>query len=291
MKILSNYHSHCNFCDGSSPMEDYIIEAVNQGLPSYGFSSHVPIPYASKWSMKSSALSSYLRGIDALKQEWKNVIEIYKSLEFDYIPNLTDSLEDVMRKLDLDYTIGSIHFIDFLDEETPWEVDGSNDKFERGFQQIFNGDIRKVIERYYQLTQQMVRVAKPTIIGHLDKIKIQNYYKPYFSEDEAWYIELVEETLQVIKDSGRILEVNTRGWYKNKTEEVYPSKWILQRANELKIPVVINADAHSPHEISAGFSMALKTLEEAGYQHVFQMEDGLWQPQAIEKFQRVKIRV
>ena len=115
MNVLSNYHSNCNYCDGSSPMEDYILEAVNQGLPSYGFSSHAPIPYESKWSMQASALPSYLRGVQALKQEWKSVIEIYKSLEFDYIPNVTGSLEEVMIKLDLDYTIGSIHFIDFLD--------------------------------------------------------------------------------------------------------------------------------------------------------------------------------
>jgi histidinol-phosphatase (PHP family) len=137
----------------------------------------------------------------------------------------------------------------------------------------------------------MVRIAKPTIVGHLDKIKIQNYYKPYFSEDESWYIKLVEETLQTIKDSGKLLEVNTRGWYKSKTQEVYPSNWILYRANQLDIPVVINSDAHVPSEISAGFNLALETLEEVGYKHVFQMENGLWQPQAIQKFQGLKLKV
>lgn len=291
MNVLSNYHSHCNYCDGASPMEDYILEAVNQGLPSYGFSSHAPIPYESKWSMQASALPSYLRGVQALKQEWKSVIEIYKSLEFDYIPNVTGSLEEVMINLDLDYTIGSIHFIDFLDTETPWEIDGSNEKFEKGLHQIFDGDIQKVLTRYFELTQEMVRIAKPTIVGHLDKIKIQNYYKPYFSEDESWYIKLVEETLQTIKDSGKLLEVNTRGWYKSKTQEVYPSNWILYRANQLDIPVVINSDAHVPSEISAGFNLALKTLEEVGFKHVFQMENGLWQPQAIQRFQGVKLKV
>lgn len=34
---LSNYHSHCTFCDGRSTPEDFIKFAVAHGFRAYGF--------------------------------------------------------------------------------------------------------------------------------------------------------------------------------------------------------------------------------------------------------------
>ena len=42
----TNYHSHCSFCDGKAPMEEFIKEAIRQGFSAYGISSHAPLPFA-----------------------------------------------------------------------------------------------------------------------------------------------------------------------------------------------------------------------------------------------------
>jgi len=42
---LTNYHSHCSFCDGRAPMEDFIIQAIKMGFTGYGISSHAPLPF------------------------------------------------------------------------------------------------------------------------------------------------------------------------------------------------------------------------------------------------------
>ena len=38
MNNLTNYHSHCDFCDGHAPMELFVREAVKEGFSSYGIS-------------------------------------------------------------------------------------------------------------------------------------------------------------------------------------------------------------------------------------------------------------
>ena len=44
MTNLTNYHSHCLYCDGRANMEDFIRFAISEGFTSYGISSHAPLP-------------------------------------------------------------------------------------------------------------------------------------------------------------------------------------------------------------------------------------------------------
>lgn len=43
MTNLTNYHSHCLYCDGRANMEDFIRFAISEGFTSYGISSHAPV--------------------------------------------------------------------------------------------------------------------------------------------------------------------------------------------------------------------------------------------------------
>ncbi len=52
MTNLTNYHSHCLYCDGRANMEDFIRFAISEGFTSYGISSHAPLPFLphGRWS-------------------------------------------------------------------------------------------------------------------------------------------------------------------------------------------------------------------------------------------------
>jgi len=43
------------------------------------------------------------------------------------------------------------------------------------------------------------------VVGHMDKIKMHNSAKPYFSEEDPWYRAQVEETLDLVARTGCIL--------------------------------------------------------------------------------------
>ncbi len=273
----TNYHSHCNFCDGSDEARLYAETAAAQGMLAYGFSSHVPMPFFCAWSMKMENLAAYTTEIEKLKKEFAERLQIYRSLEIDYIPNVVGPQSQFIKEANLDYTIGSIHFVNQFADGRHWEIDGKALIFEEGLQQIFGGDIRKAVTRYYELTRMMVREECPDVIGHIDKIKMQNPDNKYFSEDEDWYRTEVLKTLDAIAGTKAIVEVNTRGIYKKKTTEPYPGKWMLGEILKRKIPVMINSDSHHPKEITAEFETASTLLKEVGFETVKSFIDNKWQ--------------
>ncbi|MGB3587073.1 MAG: histidinol-phosphatase [Tunicatimonas sp.] len=278
----TNYHSHCYFCDGKDSPEVYIQQAIQLGMPTYGVSSHAPLPYKLPWPMKEIDSERYVAEIEQLKKKYAGQIEVYRGLEVDFIPKVAGPswVED---KFSLDYTIGSVHFVDFFADGHPWEIDGRHQVFLKGLQEIFANDIEAAIQRYYSLIRQMVRDDPPNIIGHLDKIKIQSEEGKLFDEHAEWYREEISKTLDTIADAGLIVEVNTRGMYKQLTNEPYPSYWILERMRERNIPITLNSDAHHPREIISHFVEVTERLKTIGYEQLRILYQGAWQDMQLTK--------
>ena len=131
--MWSNFHMHCNYCDGKAEMIEYVQQAKSMGMLSIGFSSHAPVSFPCLWCMKAEKFDSYLQSIETLKDSVSG-IEIYKGLEVDFIPGIV-SVENFRK--DLDYTIGSIHFVDRYPDGRPWEIDGMHTLFLDGLEKIF----------------------------------------------------------------------------------------------------------------------------------------------------------
>lgn len=277
----TNYHSHTNYCDGTNEPEDYLKSAIAQGVAIYGFSTHSPVPFKSAWSIADDEVPDYIDEVNALKDRYADSIEVYLGMEVDYIPDLTGLNELFIKELVLDYSVGSIHFIEAFEDGTPWEIDGTQLMFDKGLQEIFNGDIEAAIKRYYSLTRQMLEETTPDVIGHLDKIKMHNTKRTYFDESATWYRNAVIETLEVIANKGAVLEVNTRAIYKKAASDFYPSQWILKEAFAKEIPVQINSDSHHPREITANFQEAAEAVLHAGYRSVKVLHQGKWQDKTL----------
>ncbi len=264
---LPTYHSHTFYCDGEGSPEDYIRQAIDQGLPAYGFSSHAPVPFPNDWSMKKELVEEYMEEIEILRGSYSQLIEIYTGLEADFIPGKTDPLT-VKNEYKLDYVIGSIHYVKQFNSGVPWQIDGNPEDFERGYNEIFNRNAQALITEYYELTRQMIREGRPDILGHLDKIKMHNKSFRLFNEDDNWYQQEVLATLEEAKKAAVIIEVNTRGIYKKGMSEPYPGRWALEKIREMDIPVMLNSDAHHPSEITASYAEALSIMKAAGIRKV-----------------------
>lgn len=283
--MLTNYHSHCNFCDGSSDMEEYIKEAIFQKMSAYGFSSHPPLPFKSSWSMPHSQLNDYSDRIEKLKLKYRNQIKIFKSLEIDFVSNQVGPNSSLFVNLGLDYTIGSVHYLNKESNGNYFCIDGNHDEFLFGLEKYFSGNIQDLVSNYYGCIREMVDTETPTIVGHLDKIKIHNFYFPHFSENDAWYENEVSKTLDSIKKSGAFIEVNTRGYYKNSIETLYPSEKILSEILEKEIPIVLNSDSHVPNELTLGYQHAINTLEKLGFKYIKNFDGKNWINTSISDIQ------
>jgi histidinol-phosphatase (PHP family) len=272
--MWSNYHSHCNYCDGKGALRDYATKAKSLGFESIGFSSHAPVPFELTWAMKKEDVPKYLAEIESVKKDFP-AMEIYKGMEIDFIPDIV-SPNDF--KTQLDYTIGSIHFVDYFPDGRPWEIDGSPVVFKNGLEMIFRNNFKEAVSRYFELTREMIDKACPDIVGHLDKIKIQNHEGQFFSESDAWYQHEVTETLNKIADAGVIVEINTRGLYQKKSHTPYPSPWVIELMRQRHIPITVNSDAHTPDDLVNQFAETASLLFTLGYRKISILRDGSWTP-------------
>jgi len=279
----TNYHNHCKYCDGVEEIETHVQHAIHEGVVSLGFSSHSPVSFENKWSMEEKDIPAYLKDIQATKEKYSGQIEIYKSLEIDFFPDKSGFINKWTKDLNLDYSIGSVHFVDAFEDGMPWEIDGPLMTFEKGLEEIFDNDIRKVLERYFEYTIQMLEKDCPTILGHVDKIKMQNHHRLFFGENEPWYQNLLKQTLEVAAKSGVIAEVNTRGLYKKRASETYPGSLGLRLLKEFDIPICLNSDAHHPKEIVGEYQHTAVLLKNLGFKELMVLKNNKWQPMPYDE--------
>ena len=94
-------------------------------------------------------------------------------------------------------------------------------------------------------------------------------------------IRRLEHTLNAVffyllhkKEKSLIVEVNTRGIYKKRSTDFYPSTWILPIMREMNVPVVISSDAHLPSELTLCFKEAEEALKAVGYKETMCFRNG-----------------
>jgi len=274
--MLTNHHTHSLYSDGSSQPEEYISAAIEKGFNLLGFTEHSPLPFENTFSFKKENKDEYLVLMNNLKQKYSDQIAVFSGMEMDYIPGMSENFSKVKAEYKLDYLIGSVHLVRPADKDELWFTDGPNYKtYDKGLKELFAGDIKKAVSTYFYQLNEMIENQHFDIIGHFDKIKMHNRDR-FFKEDESWYITLVNETLSLIQDRDIIVEVNTRGIYKKRSETTYPGLDILKKIKAMRIPVMVNSDAHKPHELDGEFEYGFSLLKEAGIGEVVYFKGNGW---------------
>ena len=273
----ANYHTHSLYCDGKEIPENYITEAIKNRMLALGFSSHAPVPFENEWSIRTHFdLDKYSNEIDQLKLKYKPGIEIYKALEIDYIPGLAEDFRSFKETFSLDYTIGSVHLVVNPEEPDLWFIDGPTSNFDNGLEKVFHNDIRKGVEQYYRQSVAMIESQQPDIIGHPDKIKMNNQGR-YFSEQHPWHKKLLLELLETAKKHHTIVEINTRGIYKKRNSGLYPDLWAIKYCSQNDIPLMLNADAHKPSELEGFFRETALMLSRIGIKELTIRRNNEWE--------------
>ena len=290
-----NLHTHSVYSDGKSQPREIVEEAIRQGLTTLGFSEHSPLPFDNNFSVKSADMPRYVAEIAQLKEEFKDKIGIYCALEADYLTGVSEPFAVTKEKYHLDYLIGGVHLVVnpalrqaqgpkvIEPVETPtinpdeiWFIDGPKwEVYDEGLQKLFDGDIRRAVRRFFEQSNEMIENEQFDIIAHFDKIKMHNRDR-YFHEDVPWYRKLALETLDLIREKGLVMEINTRGIYRKRYNGFDPSPWLMEEACKMGVPAVISADAHHFSEISLEFEAAEEVLKKAGYRNVVNFKDGQW---------------
>lgn len=271
-----NHHTHSTFCDGSNPPIDYVKTALEQDFSVLGFSSHAPLPFENSFALRDDNVDEYCQTIRSLSYEFAGRLEIYLSMEIDYIPGVIEDFGYWKKRANLDYVIGGVHLLVPPDNERLWFIDGPRREiFDEGLMNLFGGDARLAVRTYFEQMNRMITEQAPDVIAHFDKIKMHNQER-YFSVNDKWYLDLLFESLKLAKEKGCIVEVNTRGIYKGRSNELFPNLAALKKIKELAIPITLSSDAHAPGDLSKKYSHALNVIKAAGISKLMVYGFGTW---------------
>lgn len=270
---LTNYHSHCSFCDGRAPLEEFVEEAIRQGFYSYGVSSHAPLPFPTQWTMEWEQMEAYLDEFNNLRQKYADEIELYVGLEIDYLNEESNPSVARFTELPLDYRIGSVHLLYDAAGEVV-DIDCSPAVFKERVDRHFNGDVLRVVRMYFDRLFRMVELGGFDILGHADKMHYNaSCYHPGLL-DEPWYEALMKDYFSLVASRGYLVEINTKAY--DSLGTFYPNSRYWELMKEYQIKVLVNSDAHYPERINAGRMEALRLLQAKGFATVAELHQGSW---------------
>jgi histidinol-phosphatase (PHP family) len=248
MIYRTDYHTHTTYSDGKANPEEYVLQAISAGIDELGFSEHLNLFVPDQeWSMAPGRVPEYIADIARLKKSVSG-IKIKTGLEVDYSPGMEEEIYRFINDLDLDYVIGSVHY---LGEAT---VDSGPDYYK-------NKDIDVLYESYFGYVYEAVASGLFDIIAHCDLVRIYNF-KPT-GNPEPLYRKLAEK----MRIHDVTLEVNTNG--RNRpVGDFYPDRRFLEIFRQENVPVCVNSDAHLPVRVGQYFEEAYLLLKEAGFKEM-----------------------
>ena len=256
---LYNLHTHTQFCDGHAPMEDFVVEAIDQGFTHLGFTPHSPISVESPVNMSRDDVQAYFDEMARLRTVYGDRIHLYTSMEIDYVSVGDGPNNEYFRNLPLDYRIGSVHFIPSIDNpEDMVDIDGKFPGFKERMGLKFNGDIEYVVKTFFSQMMAMVEEGGFDIVGHMDKIGFNASMYRANIDEEPWYDQLVIALFENIMDHHLTIEVNTKAWLQR--NRFYPNLKYFGMLKRFNAPIVVNSDAHYPTLLNNGRLEAIKLL-------------------------------
>lgn len=232
--MTANYHTHtwrCMHAEGTE--REYVEHAIQCGLKILGFSDHAPMPYpagyTSRVRMRMDQLEDYISTVLALKEEYKNEIEIHIGLESEYYPAWFEPFLRVMEQYPIEYLLLGQHFLGNEIGE-PYAGRMTDDP--------------ALLERYCRQSCEALKTGCFTYFAHPDLI--------YFTGDARLYEEWMRRLCRCAREEGVPLELNLLGIREGRN---YPNPAFWKIAAQEGGQVIFGADAHEPDKVSDPDSM------------------------------------
>lgn len=224
--MKTNYHTHTFRCNHAEPDErKYLDTAIENGFKVFGFADHTPNffdgDYYSTFRMRPELAKDYFDTLFALKEEYKDKLEIHVGLEAEYYPKYFDKLLALARENGCEYFILGQHFLG-NETDAPYSGSATDDK-ER-------------LTKYVNQTSEAMATGLYTYFAHPDLINYRG--------DKAFYCEEMTRLCENAKKANMPLEFNLLGFFENRAYP-YMTFWkevVAKVGND----VILGCDAHNP---------------------------------------------
>lgn len=256
MKNKQNLHIHTTYADGKDKPEALVLEAIQRGFDSIGFSEHSYMPFSPAIrQLTVENMAHYKTEICALKEKYKGVIDIFCGLEMELFSDVsTDGL---------DYLIGSVHYLD---------CNGSIVGFDRGLQETlayihnnFGGDGLAFAKKYFETVATLPDRHKADILGHFDILTKNNEQGRFIDTSPEAYLSAGMEAIHALQGRIPLFEVNTGAIARGYRTSPYPQMEFLREFNRCGFGVVLTSDCHDKDFLDCYYDEAQALIAEAGF--------------------------
>jgi histidinol-phosphatase (PHP family) len=153
----------------------------------------------------------------------------------------------------LDFVLGSVHFLDHPDQMF--------DSVPAGSAQFIGRDIDQIYADYFRRVREIAATGLVDCLAHLDLIKIHGH------RPNADIQAITGETLDFIQSRNLTIELSTAGWRKP-VNELYPGDRIIELAIAKGIPFTIASDAHSHVQPGENYERLAAKMNSLGIREV-----------------------
>ena len=251
-----NLHTHTNYTDGKDTPEEVVLAAIEKGFDSIGFSEHTYLQYSSfPRQLTAERAVLYKNEIQALKQKYAGVIDIFCGLEYDFYSDVDTE--------GYDYLIGSVHYLDCKTEIASFDYG-----LERTIDYIkkyFDGDGLAFAKKYYETVAQLPKKKDFDIIGHFDLVTKNNEQGRFIDLSSKKYLDFGFEAIHALKGRIPFFEVNTGAISRGYRTEPYPQIEFLREFKSCGFGAVITSDCHNKDHLDCNFKQARELLISAGF--------------------------
>ena len=165
------------------------------------------------------------------------------------------------------------------DDDGIVDIDTSPERFAEMLSGRFGGDLRRLTTAYFDKLIRMVEAGGFDFVGHVDKISYNAERCEPGITSRGWYRDKARECFERIAARGLMVEINTKKY--NACGVFFPNREHFGLLRELRIPVLVNSDAHRPELIDDGRHEAMAALREAGIREVIERVGNRWVPVEI----------
>ena len=227
--MITNYHTHTTRCNHAKGTErEYVEAAIKSGLKVLGFSDHAPYPYPDpepyyiQHTMKLDELEGYCDTVLALREEYKNDIDIRLGLETEYYPEFFDKHIENLSNYPIEYLVLGQHF-------------QQNGKKSCGSGRA--SDDRDRFIEYCNDIYAAFATGRFSYLAHPDLIN--------FTGDSSFYDEQMRQLCRKANEYNMPVEINFHGYFAKKH---YPNEAFWKIAGEENCDVIYALDAHETIE-------------------------------------------
>lgn len=224
-----NYHTHTKRCRHAAGEDrEYVEAAIEAGLSILGFSDHCPWvftnDYVSTMRMSPAEVDDYFHSLESLRKEYKKDIKIFIGFESEYIPDLIDAQDELLRDYPLDYMILGQHFL--------------GHEYDSSYAGMPTTDESK-LKQYVDLVIEGLSSGRYLYLAHPD---LMNYTGP-----KNIYEKHMKRLCEFLKEKEIPAEINMLGAGDGRN---YPSEHFLQIAKKTGNTCIVGIDAHAPDQLT-----------------------------------------